>query len=186
MKSASFAFLKRKSMANLILDPQSTLPQVAEAVEKFLKKAGFSVASQDLSRPWGGFFVLEEAQIRNFKNTFFPEVQLSEEQFSQKLSPKFLLVAPGARLSWQYHFRRAELWNLVAGDAAICRSMDDNQGEVDSLVAGEVISLAQGERHRLIGASAWGVVAEIWMHSDPGFPSDESDIVRLQDDYARN
>jgi mannose-6-phosphate isomerase len=185
LKNASFAFLKQHLMANLILDPQSTLPQVAEAVEKFLKEAGFSVANQDLSRPWGGFFVLEEAQIRNFKNTFFSDVQLSEEQFSQKLSPKFLLVAPGARLSWQYHFRRAELWNLVAGDAAICRSLDDHQGEVDSLVAGEVISLAQGERHRLIGASSWGVVAEIWMHSDPGFPSDESDIVRLQDDYAR-
>lgn len=173
-------------MANLILDPQSTLTQVDAAVEKFLKAAGFSVSSKDLARPWGGFYVLDEAQIRTFKNTFFPEVQLSEEQFSQKLSPKFLLVAPGARLSWQYHFRRAELWNLVAGDAAICRSLDDNEGQVDALVTGKVISLAQGERHRLIGASSWGVVAEIWMHSDQDHPSDESDIVRVQDDYARN
>lgn len=173
-------------MASLILNPQSSLLQVAEAVENFLKEAGFTVSSKDLSRPWGGFFVLEETQIRGFKNTFFPEVQLSEEQFSQKLSPKFLLVAPGARLSWQYHFRRAELWNLVAGDAAICRSLDDNQGQVDTLVIGEVISLAQGERHRLIGTSSWGVVAEIWMHSDSAHPSDESDIVRVQDDYARN
>ena len=173
-------------MANLTLDRQSTITEVAAAVEKFLKEAGFSLSSQDLTRPWGGFFVLEEAEIRNFKNTFFPSVHLSEEQFSQKLSPKFLLVAPGARLSWQYHFRRAELWNLVAGDAAICRSLDDNQGQVTALVAGEVISLAQGERHRLIGASSWGVVAEIWMHSDPSFPSDESDIVRVQDDYARD
>jgi mannose-6-phosphate isomerase-like protein (cupin superfamily) len=173
-------------MANLILDPQSTLTQVEVAVEKFLKAAGFTVSSKDLARPWGGFFVLDEAQIRTFKDTFFPEVQLSEEQFSQKLSPKFLLVAPGARLSWQYHFRRAELWNLVAGDVAICRSLDDNEGLVDALVTGKVISLAQGERHRLIGASSWGVVAEIWMHSHPSFPSDESDIVRVQDDYARN
>jgi mannose-6-phosphate isomerase-like protein (cupin superfamily) len=173
-------------MANLILDPQSSITQVAAAVEKFLKEAGFSLSSHDLSRPWGGFFVLEEAEIRTFKQTFFPNVHLSEEQFSQKLSPKFLLVAPGARLSWQYHFRRAELWNLVAGDAAICRSLDDSQGEANPLLAGEVVSLAQGERHRLIGTSTWGVVAEIWMHSDPGFPSDESDIVLLQDDYARN
>jgi hypothetical protein len=63
--------------------------------------------------------------------------------------------------------------------------MDDSQGPVLSMVVGEVISLQQGERHRLIGTGDWGIVAEIWMHSDANQPSDESDIVRLQDDYAR-
>ena len=172
-------------MKPLILSPNLSKSQIAAVVETYLRAAGLSISTQDFERPWGGFFVLDESQIRKFKETFFPEVPLSEEQYAQKLSPKFLLVAPGARLSWQYHFRRAELWTLVAGDAAISRSMDDSQGPVLSMVVGEVISLQQGERHRLIGTAGWGVVAEIWMHTDASQPSDEDDIVRLQDDYAR-
>jgi hypothetical protein len=53
------------------------------------------------------------------------------------------------------------------------------------MVLGEVVSLARGERHRLIGTDNWGVVAEIWIHTEPENPSDESDIIRLQDDYSR-
>jgi hypothetical protein len=53
------------------------------------------------------------------------------------------------------------------------------------MVPNEVVFLKQGERHRLIGTKGWGVVAEIWMHTDANQPSDEDDIVRLQDDYSR-
>jgi mannose-6-phosphate isomerase len=31
----------------------------------------------------------------------------------------------------------------------------------------------------------WGVVAEIWQHTDAAAPSDEHDIVRVADDYDR-
>jgi mannose-6-phosphate isomerase-like protein (cupin superfamily) len=172
-------------MKPLILTPNLPKSQIAEEVERFLVEAGFSPSTQDFERPWGGFFVLDETQIRAFKAQFFPEVTLSEEQYAQKLSPKFLLVAPGARLSWQYHFRRAELWNLVAGEAAVSRSLDDAQGLAVAMIPNEIVSLKQGERHRLIGTAGWGVVAEIWMHTDASQPSDEEDIVRLQDDYAR-
>ena len=50
---------------------------------------------------------------------------------------------------------------------------------------GDVITLKKGERHRLIGLDGWGVVAEFWQHTDAESPSNEDDIVRLQDDYAR-
>jgi mannose-6-phosphate isomerase-like protein (cupin superfamily) len=172
-------------MKPLILSPNLTKSQVASVVETYLGDAGFSISTQDFERPWGGFFVLDETQIRAFKAQFFSEVTLSEEQYAQKLSPKFLLMAPGARLSWQYHYRRAELWTLVAGEAAISRSLDDAQGPVVTMIPNEIVSLKQGERHRLIGTAGWGVVAEIWMHTDASHPSDEDDIVRLQDDYAR-
>ena len=172
-------------MKPLILSPDLSKTQIAELVECYLDEAEFSISTQDFERPWGGFFVLDETQIRAFKAQFFPEVILSEEQYAQKLSPKFLLVAPGARLSWQYHYRRAELWTLVGGEAAISRSLDDEQGASVPMVTHEVVSLQQGERHRLIGTKGWGVVAEIWMHTDPNHPSDEADIVRLQDDYSR-
>ncbi len=172
-------------MKPLILSPNLSKSQIAAVVETYLGEAGFSISTKDFERPWGGFFVLEESQIRKFKETFFPEVSLSEEQYAQKLSPKFLLVAPGARLSWQYHYRRAELWTLVAGEAAISRSLDDAQGPAVAMIPHEIVSLKQGERHRLIGTAGWGVVAEIWMHTEASQPSDEDDIVRLQDDYAR-
>jgi mannose-6-phosphate isomerase len=29
------------------------------------------------------------------------------------------------------------------------------------------------------------MIAEIWQHTDPENPSDENDIVRLQDDFGR-
>lgn len=172
-------------MNDLIIEAQLSKTEVFERVENFLSKKGLKVSSKDESRPWGGFFVLDESQIKNFKSEFFEEVALSEEQLKQKLSPKFLLVAPGARLSWQYHFRRAELWKLIAGESAISRSQSDEQGPVEKMTTGLVVSLSKGERHRLIGTDNWGVVAEIWMHSDPENPSDEEDIVRLQDDYSR-
>jgi hypothetical protein len=49
----------------------------------------------------------------------------------------------------------------------------------------ESIELATGERHRLVGLETWGIVAEIWVHTEPSDPSDESDIVRLEDDFGR-
>ncbi|MFN3998414.1 phosphoheptose isomerase [Algoriphagus sp.] len=172
-------------MEELKLGISQKKSEVFETVENYLVKLGYRLSSKDLNRPWGGFFVLDESQILKFKSDFFSEVNLSEAQLKQKLSPKFLLVEPGARLSWQYHFRRAELWKLIAGDSAISRSSTDDQGPVEEMVKGKVVSLEKGERHRLIGTDTWGVVAEIWMHSDPENPSDEDDIVRLQDDYSR-
>ncbi|MCU0327251.1 MAG: phosphoheptose isomerase, partial [Spirosomaceae bacterium] len=40
-------------------------------------------------------------------------------------------------------------------------------------------------RHRLVGVNEWGIIAEIWQHTDPKNPSDENDIVRVQDDFGR-
>jgi hypothetical protein len=45
--------------------------------------------------------------------------------------------------------------------------------------------LAQGERHRLVGLDAQAIIAEIWQHTDASHPSDEDDIVRVQDDFGR-
>ena len=60
-----------------------------------------------------------------------------------------------------------------------------DEGELVRFEAGETIVLEKGERHRLIGLEGWGAVAEFWQHTDPKYPSDEEDIVRVQDDYAR-
>ena len=150
-----------------------------------LQKQGFTIASEDQTRPWGGFFVIQEDQAQNFANTYFDGLSVEGLKISGKLSPKVLLVAPGQRLSWQYHHRRAEIWQVVQGPVGVATSDTDEQGEVKSYAVGERIVLKQGERHRLVGLEGWGVLAEIWQHTDAGSPSDEDDIVRVQDDFGR-
>ena len=159
--------------------------EVFAKVETYISELGYQVISKDFTRPWGGFFVLDESQAAKFAAQFFHNLSMDTIQITNKLSPKFLVVAPSKRLSWQYHFRRAEIWTVVSGPVGIAISDTDEQGSVDSYEVGDFIKLQQGERHRLIGLDGWGVVAEIWQHTDENQPSDESDIVRLQDDFGR-
>jgi len=159
--------------------------EVLAEVEKHLTDIGFRIASKDFNRPWGGFFVLDESQAAEFGKRYFPEVELSTLKISGKLSPKILMTDAHKRLSWQFHHRRAEIWKLVAGTAGVVTSETDTEGSVKQLVQGEVIRLRQGQRHRLVGLDGWGMVAEIWQHTDLNSPSDEDDIVRLQDDFGR-
>lgn len=156
----------------------------AETAEK-LNKLGFSIENIDQNRPWGGFFVIEENQAQNFANDFFEGLDIKDLKISGKLSPKILIVAPNKRLSWQYHHRRAEIWRVIRGEVGVATSINDEEHEVKILKEGDYIRLAQGERHRLIGLNEYGVVAEIWQHTDSTSPSDEDDIVRVQDDFGR-
>ena len=102
-----------------------------------------------------------------------------------KLSPKILMVQAKARLSWQYHNRRAEIWQVYKGSAGIIRSNTDVENPMEIYSEGAQIVLSQGERHRLIGLDDFCVVAEIWQHTDQNHPSDEADIIRVQDDFGR-
>ena len=160
---------------------------IFESTRIKLSNQGLRIDRYDLTRPWGGFFVLDEnqAQAQAFADIYFEGLDVAPLRIAGKLSPKILLVKPQARLSWQYHHRRAETWRVVEGPVGIVRSVTDDEGIVESFAAGETIVLEKGERHRLIGLESWGVVAEFWQHTDPDHPSDEEDIVRVQDDYSR-
>jgi mannose-6-phosphate isomerase len=156
-----------------------------EYAAALLKEKGLDIVKEDKSRPWGGFYVIEEAQAAQFANEFFPEEDFESLKISDKLSPKILMVAPDKRLSWQYHHRRAEIWRCISGEVAVATSHSDEETEKHVLQPGDKIKLKQGERHRLIGLNGWGIVAEIWQHTDAANPSDEDDIIRLQDDFGR-
>lgn len=158
---------------------------VMASAEKYLLKAGFTIAVKDFNRPWGGFFVLDESLAKQFGQLYFPGIDLSTLKISGKLSPKILMVEANKRLSWQYHHRRAEIWKLVAGTAGVVTSDSDEEGQMKQLEKGEIIRLKQGQRHRLVGLDGWGMIAEIWQHTDADHPSDEDDIVRVQDDFGR-
>lgn len=158
---------------------------IFEKAEKLLSDNGLSIESADRSRPWGGFFVIREEQAQKFIRTFFPTLNISDFSEFSKLSPKLLMVEPGKRLSWQYHHRRSEIWRVIHGMVGVVVSETDDQGPVRVLEEGESISLNEGERHRLVGLDGWAILAEIWQHTMPGHPSDEEDIVRLEDDFGR-
>jgi mannose-6-phosphate isomerase-like protein (cupin superfamily) len=150
-----------------------------------LQNMGFNIVAEDTNRPWGGFFVIDEKQTESFAHQYFSDENLDQLKITRKLSPKILLVAPGKRLSWQYHHRRAEIWRCIDGKVEVSTSDTDIEKETKILQPGEKIKLQQGERHRLLGMDSWGIVAEIWQHTNEDHPSDEDDIVRLQDDFGR-
>jgi mannose-6-phosphate isomerase-like protein (cupin superfamily) len=129
--------------------------------------------------------VIDENQAQKFSDTYFSGIAVDQLKISGKLSPKVLLVGPHKRLSWQYHHRRAEIWQVIKGIVGVIISATDQEGELKKYFPGDRIVLQQGERHRLVGLDDWGVIAEIWQHTDASNPSDESDIVRVQDDFGR-
>ncbi|MBC7890247.1 MAG: phosphoheptose isomerase [Ferruginibacter sp.] len=158
---------------------------VFENVAEYLHQQNLKIDKQDSTRPWGGFFVLDEAESEKFIALYFAHLTKDELTITGKLSPKILVVAPEKRLSWQYHHRRAEIWKLIGGTAGVITSDTDEEKDTTHLNIGDIIQLKQGERHRLIGLEGWGIIAEIWRHTNAELPSDEEDIVRVQDDFGR-
>jgi len=146
---------------------------------------GFKIISRDFERPWGGFLVIDESQAQDFANIFFDGINVETLKIRGKLSPKILIVRPNSKLSWQYHYRRAEIWKVYRGIVGVSKSFDDIEKPMIILEKNDQIKLIQGERHRLIGLDDYAVISEIWQHTDPNHPSDENDIVRLSDDYGR-
>jgi mannose-6-phosphate isomerase len=158
---------------------------IFEKIQNQLETNRFTIVSKDHNRPWGGFLVIAEEQAQEFANQYFDGLDVSTLKRGGALSPKILVVAPDKRLSWQYHHRRAEIWCVIQGQAGVKRSSSDEEGPLEVLNIGETITLQQGERHRLIGLDDYAVIAEIWQHTDANHPSDEDDIVRVQDDFGR-
>ena len=117
---------------------------IFETIRIKLSNQGLRIDRYDLNRPWGGFFVLDENQAQQFADIYFEGLDVGPLRIAGKLSPKILLVKPEARLSWQYHYRRAETWRVVEGPVGIVRSATDDEGELVSFEAGETIVLEKG------------------------------------------
>lgn len=154
-------------------------------IKKQIIKLGLHIVDEDFVRPWGGFFRIADSDIKQFILQFFPEMQDQLAQDIHPLSPKILCIQPLKQMSWQYHNRRSEIWKLLDGKAAYKISKNDSEGELNIMKTCEAIIIEQGMRHRLIGLNEWGIIAEIWQHIDANQPSNEVDIIRLQDDYGR-
>ncbi len=159
--------------------------QIVDKVRATLTDNGFLIVQEDLDRPWGGFLVINESQCQQFASMYFDLPADSLVDPGLRINGKILFVAPNKRLSWQYHLRRTEIWQVLQGNVGVVSSETDEEHALQLLSAGDQIVLPAEIRHRLVGLENWGVIAEIWQHSDPENPSDEEDIVRIQDDFGR-
>lgn len=107
-------------------------------------------------RPWGEFWVLEDAPSHKVKK---------------------IQVNPYGRLSLQYHHHRAEVWTIVSGTGTITINE-----EVKDYSVGEVVHIPQGARHRIENKTNKPVV---FIEVQFGTYFGEDDIVRIEDDYDR-
>lgn len=91
-------------------------------------------------------------------------------------SIKIITVNPGASLSYQYHHKRSEFW--IALDEGIEVTVGDRIWRPKK---NEEIFIPREAPHRMRGVGKEPArVMEIWIG-----PSEESDIVRLKDNYGR-
>lgn len=160
--------------------------EVIDLVDKWRFDLGLGVEEINGEKPWGAYWKIDKRCLGQFLKQFFPEMIGIQDDLNLNLSPKLLLVAPNEQLSWQYHERRAENWKVIAGEVSVKLSRIEDEPKYGfKFIVGDTIQIDQGEKHRLIGKYGWGLVAEIWKHTEPENPSDEEDIIRLSDDYGR-
>ena len=162
---------------------ENEFENIVSETRLMIKRLGLSITEENLTKPWGAYIRLDNTDAEKFAATYF---QGHEFNTFENLSPKFLIVAPGKRLSWQKHARRAELWSVLQGPVGIKLSeTDEEPRDATILKTGEFIEFDTEVRHRLIGLDGWGIVTEIWKHTKAPELSDEEDIVRIQDDFSR-
>ena len=107
-------------------------------------------------RPWGSF------------------ENLLEEDYCKV---KRVIIKPGQRLSYQYHYKRDECWVIVQGKATV--TLDD---KVFTYLEGQVVQIEYGTKHRVENKSEQDL---IFIETQTGTYFGEDDIVRIEDDYGR-
>jgi mannose-1-phosphate guanylyltransferase len=136
-------------------DKSQNVKLVVEALKASTNSALTELPST-VHRPWGTYEVLKQDDGYQVKR---------------------ITVAPGQKLSLQYHHKRAEHWVVTQGKAIV--RVGDEEYETGP---GEYRLIPLGEKHRLtnIGDGEL-VVIEVQLGSYLG----EDDVVRLDDVYGR-
>ena len=88
---------------------------------------------------------------------------------------KLIYIIANRRLSLQYHIHRNEFWRIISGTAEV-----EVNGQIFNVKEGDDISIGSKSQHRIKALSNGCTVLEIsYGHFD------ESDIVRIEDDFNR-
>jgi mannose-6-phosphate isomerase len=180
----------KESLASIDIRGERDKNEILKEVESHIQNNGYAISESDISRPWGGFFRLSTHEADRFLDEFFPDMDKNEARLGNnniELSPKILIVSPEQRLSWQYHYRRSEVWRFLTKGLYKRSNNDIEPEDLNWAEPGKLVVFSPNERHRLIGvAGIYTLVAEVWQHTIPSEPSNEDDIVRVQDDYSRD
>ena len=90
---------------------------------------------------------------------------------------KKIVVKPGEAPSYQYHFKRSEVWVIVKGTAQV--KLDD---EVQHYKVGDIIFIPKKSKHQVKNI---GEDELVFVEVQLGEYFGEDDIVRLEDNYGR-
>lgn len=107
-------------------------------------------------KPWGHF------------------TNLLEENYTKV---KKILIKPGHSPSYQYHFKRSEIWIIVKGEAKI-----KIEGINRNYKKGDVINIPLSAKHRISNIGGQDL---IFIEIQLGTYFGEDDIIRLEDAYGR-
>jgi len=108
------------------------------------------------TRPWGTF--------ENLLDTDYCKV-------------KEIVIKPGQAPSYQYHFKRSEVWVVVRGTGEL--KLDDDITPVNT---GQIIHIPLKAKHQIKNT---GDIDLVFIEVQIGDYFGEDDIVRLEDNYGR-
>ena len=108
------------------------------------------------TRPWGTF--------ENLLDTDYCKV-------------KQIIIKPGQSPSYQYHFKRSEVWVVVEGEGEL--KLD---GIITPVSKGNVLQIPVKAKHQIKNTSDSNLV---FIEVQLGDYFGEDDIVRLEDNYGR-
>ena len=108
------------------------------------------------NRPWGNF--------ENLLDTDYCKV-------------KKIIIHPNQSPSYQYHFKRSEVWVVVQGSGEL--KLND---KITSVGLGEIVHVPAKAKHQIKNTSK---IDLIFIEVQIGDYFGEDDIVRLEDKYGR-
>jgi len=145
--------------ADAVLVAHKDRAQEVKAIVNFLKEAKRSehVTHRKVYRPWGCYEGVDVGETFQVKR---------------------ITVNPGAALSLQMHYKRAEHWIVVKGTAKVTRGED-----VFTLIANQSTYIPIGTKHRLENPD---IIPLEMIEVQSGSYLGEDDIVRFEDKYNRD
>ncbi len=141
----------------LLISKKGSSQKVKQVVAKVKQDSELHNIHLTGYRPWGTYTVLEDSPGYKIKR---------------------IEVKPGKRLSLQKHFHRNEHWIVLSGTATV--TIGD---QIKLIRPNESTYIKMGEVHRL---SNEGNIPVVLIEAQVGEYTGEDDIVRLDDDYARD
>lgn len=108
------------------------------------------------NRPWGEFENLLDSDICKVKK---------------------IIIKPGHSPSYQYHFKRSEVWTIVQGSGEL--KLNDS---IISVKKGNTYHIEKEEKHQIKNT---GTEDLIFIEIQLGEYFGEDDIVRIEDNYGR-